>query len=214
MTITNPEVEQYCTSHSTPEGQLLQTLIEDTQHNMAGAQMLSGRLTGRLLQTLVKISNTQRILEIGTYTGFSALMMAQALPSQGRLLTLEKNAEAVKFAQKYFNRSEHQHKITLLQCDAMSQLDTLSAAKQQFDFVFVDADKQRYPDYFDKTLTLVTTGGLIVFDNALWKGEVLAPTQQSALAIHALNQAILQNARVENVLLPIRDGVNVVRKLH
>ena len=211
--ITDKQVEQYCMAHTSSECSLLLELLQDTRDNMPGAQMLSDRLVGQLLKTLIKISGTRRVLEVGTYTGYSALMMAQELPDNGELVTLEKSAEALEYAKPYFARSDHGYKIKPVLCDAMDELNSRLNSQEQFDFIFLDADKKRYPEYFAKLIDLLKVGGLLVIDNMLWDGEVVKPDNDIAKAIDALNQKIIQDKRVENVLLPVRDGVNVVRRI-
>ena len=211
--IIDKQVEQYCMAHTSPECALLAELLQNTRVNMPGSQMLSDRLVSQLLKILVTVSGARRILEIGTYTGYSALMMAQALPEDGELVTLEKSTEAFAYAKTYFARSDHSDKINPVLCDAMDELKRRFDQHEQFDFIFLDADKKRYPDYFVKLIDLLKSGGLLVIDNALWGGSVLQPDDDSARAIDHLNQIIIQDKRLENVLLPVRDGVNVVRRI-
>lgn len=199
----------YATSHTQPEPNLLLNLIQETATETTAPTMLSGRIVGRLLKLLVQISNAANVLEIGTFTGYSALCMAEALPSHGRVLTCDIDRNSTAIAEKYFNRSPHGYKISLAIGDALQTIKTTSTF---WDLVFIDADKQNYDRYYEAVLPKLRNGGLIVIDNALFHGEVLAPNSERAKVIAALNDKISCDARVENVLLPVRDGVNVVRK--
>lgn len=205
------KIEDYAHQKTKPESELLKNLILETKTNTSAANMLSGRIEGRLLNMLVKISSAKKILEIGTFTGYSALCMAEALPLDGMLTTCEIDDKTAKIAQKYFSLSPHAHKIKLIIGPAMNTIDSLN---EQFDLVFIDADKNNYPNYFSAVKPKVKNGGLIIIDNALWGGEVISPKDKRAIAIDNLNETILNDPCVENVLLNIRDGVNVVRKIN
>jgi caffeoyl-CoA O-methyltransferase len=171
--------------------------------------MLSGRTEGQLLRLLIRMIGASRVLEVGTFTGYSALMMASALPANGELITLEMDPLAEKVARRYFAESEHGGKIRLLMGPA---LETLAGLAGPFDFAFVDADKQNYPRYYDRILPLLRPGGLLVVDNVLWSGRVLDPRDEETLAIHELNERARTDPRVEHVLLTVRDGVLIARK--
>jgi caffeoyl-CoA O-methyltransferase len=208
--IVDPALERYAEEHSSEVPELLQRLERETLATMKLPQMLSGRTEGQLLRLLVKSLSARRVLEVGTFTGYSALMMASALPDQGELVTLEVDPVAERVARRYFGESEHGGKIRLLMGPA---LETLSSLAPPFDLAFIDADKENYPRYYERVMELVRPGGLIVVDNVLWSGKVLDPREdEEARAIHALNDTVRSDPRVEHVLLTVRDGVLLVRK--
>ncbi|MBI2380057.1 MAG: class I SAM-dependent methyltransferase [Gammaproteobacteria bacterium] len=209
MELVNPKVETYCHEQTQAEPELLQALAEDTRAHMPMAQMLTGRLEGRFLKLLVQLTGARRILEIGMYTGYSALSMAEALPEDGELITCDIDPAAEAFARRYFAQSPHGHKIRVAMGAA---LDTIAGLSGEFDLVFLDADKESYPAYYEAVLPLLRRGGLLVVDNSLWSGKVLKPEDEASLAIAELNTRIAADPRVENVLLTVRDGVNLVRK--
>jgi len=201
-------MSNYCNSATMPESQLLAELARETHAHMHGAQMLSGTQVSALLKLLVQMTGAQRILEFGTYTGYSALSMAEVLPENGELITMERNDSTAKFAQSWFDRSVHSYKIQL-KIGHINKL--LPALTGTFDLFFIDADKQAYADYYEAALTLSHSGSVIVLDNMLWKGKVLAPQNDQTIVLDKLNRFIAQDKRVTNVLLSVRDGVQVVR---
>jgi caffeoyl-CoA O-methyltransferase len=166
--------------------------------------MMVGPLEGSLLRLLVRLMAAKRVLEIGMFTGYSALAMAEALPEDGKLITCDVNPETSEIARRYFAESAHGHKIEIKLGPAK---ETLKALKGPFDLCFIDADKEGYDDYYDRALDLVRRGGLIVLDNMLRGGRVISPKDQEARTVAALNDRIQKDERVENVFLPIRDGV-------
>src|SRR5258708_5163907 len=171
--------------------------------------MLCGQVEGQFLQMLVTIGGAKRVLEFGTFTGFSALMMAAALPPDGELVTLELGPKVAEFARTYFARSEHGSKIRLIEGPA---LDSVKGLVGPFEFAFIDADKTNYPNYYKPTVPLLSPGGIIAVDNALREGEVLDPKDESARATAELNDIVTADDRVENVMLTVRDGVMLIRK--
>lgn len=209
MVLIDARIGRYAFEHTQAEPAVLQELAEDTRAHMPMAQMLTGRLEGRFLKLLAQLAGARRILEIGMFTGYSALSMAEALPEDGELITCDIDAKAEAFAKRYFARSPHGHKIAVRMGPA---LDTIASLVGEFDLVFLDADKENYPAYYEAVLPLLRRGGLLVIDNALWSGAVLHPQDEASRAIHALNRQIADDPRVENVLLTVRDGVNLVRK--
>lgn len=213
ITYTDPKIEEYCQQHTSAEPSLLVKLTKETHQKINAPQMLSGKLEGRFLKMLTQLINAKRVLEIGMFTGYSALSFAEALPLGGKVVTCEINLDSAMMAKKYFDQSPHGKKIEVRMGPALVTLEILIKQKQKFDLVFLDADKENYPIYYQKTLPLLRSGGLLIVDNCLWSGEVLSPKSKSALAIDKLNQMILKDKKVESVMLPVRDGVNVVRKI-
>jgi caffeoyl-CoA O-methyltransferase len=209
MDIVDKDLEKYAFDHTSPEPELLRRLSEETYARMQMPQMLTGRLEGRLLNLLARISGARRVLEIGTFTGYSALSIAEALPEDGMVVTCEIEPLNAAMARRYFDASPHGRKVEIRMGPA---LVTLSGLEGPFDMAFIDADKENYPEYYEKTLELVRPGGLILVDNTLWSGLVLKPHDRESIAIDALNKRIAKDPRVENVLLTIRDGLQVVRR--
>lgn len=204
-----PAVEQYAKAHTTEESEDLKKAITASDNELEFIDMLSGRVVGRLLAMLIKVSGAKRVLEIGTFTGVSALGMAEALPEDGRLITCEYNQRYESLARSAFAKSKAGHKITLKMGPA---LDTIASLSEPFDFIFLDADKLHYPQYYQAVLPLLRAGGLLVIDNVLWEGTVLEPEEEKAQAISYMNQMIAADDRVEQVMLTVRDGLTIVRK--
>lgn len=203
-------LEDYAVAHTTPLPPLLVELTEETHKEFAAmAGMLSGHLEGTLLQMLVASLRAKRVLEIGMFTGFSAQMMAAALPHDGTLITCDINAKSIAFAQQYFARSPHGHKIDVR---AGPALETLKTLEGPFDFVFIDADKPNYTNYYEASLPLLADTGLMAIDNVLWSGRVLDPREENDHAIVAFNAHVQADDRVTNVILTVRDGIMLVRK--
>ena len=201
-------ISDYCDQATMVESPLLAELARETHAHVHGAQMLSGAQVGALLKLLVYMTGARRILELGTYTGYSALTMAEALPEGGELITMERSAATAKLAQSWFDRSEQGHKIHLQVGDIKALLPALTGT---FDLFFIDADKKAYADYYAAALALSHPGSVIVLDNMLRQGEVLEPQNDQARVLNQLNHFIAQDPRVSNVLLSVRDGVQVVR---
>lgn len=210
MDIVDKKLEQYAFDRTRPEPELLRALAEETYARMQSPQMLTGRLEGRLLKLLAALSGAKRVLEIGTFTGYSALSLAEGLPDDGRVVTCEIEKAHADMARKYFERSPHGHKIEIRMGSA---LETLASLAGPFDLAFIDADKGNYPAYYERVMELIRPGGLILLDNTLWSGQVLDPGDAESRAIDAVNRRIAADARVENVLLTVRDGLQIVRKL-
>ncbi|MDQ3003691.1 MAG: class I SAM-dependent methyltransferase [Fibrobacterota bacterium] len=209
MDIVNKDLEKYAFDHTSPEPEILQRLSDETYAKMPMPQMLTGRLEGRLLNLLARISGARKTLEIGTFTGYSALSIAEGLPEDGTVVTCEIDPANAAMAQRYFDASLHGKKIEIRLGPALT---TLAGLQGPFDLAFIDADKENYPEYYEKTLELVRPGGLILVDNTLWSGLVLNPHDPESIAIDKLNKRIAMDPRVENVLLTIRDGLQVVRR--
>lgn len=202
-------VEKYAVQHTTEDSPTVQELIKVSEENLEFIDMLSGRQVGRLLAILIKISGTKRILEVGTFSGYSALTMAESLPADGELFTCEYNERYENIARHFFKKSDAGSKITLVMGKA---LETIPTIKGSFDLVFLDADKINYPAYYEMVLPRINPGGLLVIDNVLWSGEVLNPESDKAKAIDELNEMISKDDSVEQVFLTVRDGVTIVRK--
>jgi caffeoyl-CoA O-methyltransferase len=206
------ELDEYAESRSTPRDDLLTRLFEETHETLAAPQMLTGGVEGRFLETLVWAMGARRVLEIGTYSGYSALSMAASLPDDGELITCDVWEEANEVARRYAAESPHGHKIDFRLGPA---LETIAELEGPFDLVFIDADKDNYDAYFEATLPLLSERGLIVVDNTLWSGRVLPGHDDGApqtKAIGALNDKLASDPRVVTVMLPIRDGVTLVRR--
>ena len=198
------QIEEYAEHHSRALSDLHARLWQETHQKTKNPGMMVGPLEGALLKLLVRLAAAKRVLEIGMFTGYSALAMAEALPEDGQLITCDVNPETTAIARRYFAESAHGNKIEIKLGPAR---ETLQALKGPFDLCFIDADKESYSDYYDRAIDLVRPGGLIVLDNMLRGGRVLSPREQDARTVAALNDRIQKDDRVENVLLPIRDGV-------
>lgn len=204
-----PEIENYLFEHTRAPSPLFDELRERTYADVPSPQMQVGRVEGALLRILVASIGARRVLEIGTFTGFSGLSMAESLPDDGELITCDIDPKATAVAREFFDRSPHGKKIHIRLGKALETIPTLAAP---FDLVFLDADKEHYVDYYEATLPLLRAGGLVVADNTLWSGEVLDPKTPSARAIAAFNDRVTGDPRVDNVLLPVRDGIMLARK--
>ncbi|HEY1371790.1 MAG TPA: class I SAM-dependent methyltransferase [Candidatus Binatia bacterium] len=203
------EIEAYAERHTRGMSDLHATVWKDTYEKTKSPRMMVGPLEGAFLRLLVRITAAKRVLEIGMFTGYSALAWAEALPEGGRLVTCDVNPETTKMAQGYFEKSPHGHKIEVRLGPA---LDTLKTLQGPFDICFIDADKTGYDAYYDACLPLTRQGGLIVLDNMMQAGKVLNPTDDRVRAVDALNKRIQKDPRVENVLLPVRDGIMLAYK--
>ncbi|MGH1462069.1 MAG: O-methyltransferase [Neptuniibacter sp.] len=208
--LVNEAIEDYAFQNTTPEPELLQELIDETNKNMGWPQKLSGRLVGRTLKFLVQLHQPKNVLEIGMFTGYSALSIAEGMPEDGRIICCETNPRAIDFAKTFFERSPHGHKIEVIFGKAIETIETLD---MQLDFTFIDADKRNYLNYYHKALEMTRPGGLIVLDNMLWSGKVVQPESDIDDVLVQLNKEIAEDPNVENIFLTVRDGMNVVRKL-
>lgn len=209
MDLVPSEIEEYATSHTSEESPLIRELVEVSRRELEHTDMISGSVVGRFLAMLIRISGAKRVLEIGMFTGYSALNMAEALPANGELITCEYNERYEEIARSFFEKSEHGHKITLKMGLA---LETLNDLEGPFDMVFLDADKINYVNYYENILPMLNKGGLLIIDNVLWSGTVLDPDDEKAEAIDRLNKRIRDDNRTEQVLLTVRDGLMIVRK--
>jgi caffeoyl-CoA O-methyltransferase len=203
-------VEEYARQHTTEEPPLLQELAKDTYKKMPLPQRQIGHVAGTFLRFLVEMLQARRVLELGTFTGYSALAMAEGLPKDGRLITCDIDGESTAMARRFWARSPHGSKIELHLGPALETLPTLEGP---FDLVFIDADKENYVAYWEGCVPLVRSGGLLVADNVLRGGRVLDPQSDSDRAIAAFNDRVRRDSRVEAVMLTVRDGLTLARKL-
>jgi caffeoyl-CoA O-methyltransferase len=210
LTLVPEEIEKYALTHTSPEADLLKELETETRAKMEMWRMQVGRIEGTFLKMLVKLTGAKSVVEVGMFTGYSALMMAEGLPDDGALITCDVDHTVEEVARRYFARSPHGKKIQIRMGPA---LDTLKSLKGPIDMAFIDADKENYSNYYEEFLRLLRPGGLIVADNTLWSGRVLNPTEASDRAIVAFNDRVQKDPRVENALLSVRDGMMLVRKL-
>lgn len=213
MQFLSEELDTYVTNHSEDEPELLQQLTRETYQKILQPRMLSGHYQGRVLSMISKLVNPKNILEIGTYTGYSALCLAEGLQKKGELHTIDSNEELVDFQRKYFDKSEfgnqiHQH--------LGNALDIIPKLDNSYDLVFIDADKENYSAYFKLIIDRLNPGGIILSDNVLWSGKILNTSfkkdDTATPALIAYNKLLKDDPRVETVLLPIRDGLTISRK--
>jgi len=210
MDIVAKEAEEYAADHTTPMSALLEEVEHFTLTRTPHPSMLTGRVEGRFLQLAVQLSSARHIVEIGAFTGYSALAMAEALPQDGEILTIEHNPHHAKIAQDFFDRSSSGFKITLRSGEALEILKTLPDAKT--DLVFIDADKQNYSAYYRESMRILRNGGLILADNALWYGRVFDPKDDESRAMADFNELVKADDRAEKLFLTIRDGIYLIRK--
>jgi caffeoyl-CoA O-methyltransferase len=203
-------IEQYAERHSKPMSLFHDKIWLETYRQTGNPTTMVGPLAGQFLKMLVLMTGARRILEIGMYTGYSTLAFAEALPKDGRVVTCEINPETTAIAKRCFAESQHGRKIEVKLGPALNSLKVISGP---FDLCFIDADKDRCGDYFDASMQLVRSKGVIILDNMLRSGKVMNPTDPASQAIDALNKRIRDDTRLENVLLPVRDGIMLVVKL-
>lgn len=208
--LVDEDIDRYAFLNTSAEPAYLQALEKRTQEEMDDPPMLTGRVEGRLLKFIVQLCQPRFVLEVGTFTGYSALSMAEGLAEGGRILTCEIDPKAQKVARENFDASPFADRIEIACGPA---LDAIRALDRQVDLSFIDADKERYPEYYEEILERTRPGGILIFDNMLWSGRVVDPRDDTTRAIAKLNEAITSDERVENVLLTVRDGVQLVRKL-
>lgn len=212
MEFISQELDNYIVNHSEDEPPLLQQLSRETHLKILQPRMLSGHYQGRLLSLISKMLNPKAILEIGTYTGYSALCLAEGLQNNGVLHTIDINEELYDFQLKYFDASPYGQQIIQHIGNAIDIIKTLD---HQFDLVFIDADKEDYPAYFELVINKLKKGGVILSDNVLWSGKVIEPLVEGDEATTALlqyNQMLKNDPRIETVILPVRDGLTISRK--
>jgi predicted O-methyltransferase YrrM len=205
------KLDDYVVSHSQNEPLLLQQLNKETWQKVLNPRMLSGAYQGRILSIISKIINPKSILEIGTYTGYSALCLAEGLQKDGTLITIDKNEELEAICKKYFDASEFKNQIKQEIGNALEIIPTIN---KKFDLVFIDADKVNYSNYFHLIIEKMNPGGIILSDNVLWSGKVIEdvkPNDMDTLELLAYNKLLNNDKRIETVLLPIRDGLTISR---
>ncbi|MGK7394424.1 MAG: O-methyltransferase [Candidatus Cyclobacteriaceae bacterium M3_2C_046] len=212
MDFIDTDLLLYAEAHTSPESELLHELNRETNLKVIRPRMLSGHLQGKILSLFSKLIAPRYILEIGTYTGYSAISLAEGLQPGGRLITIDYNEEIAEIASRYIQKAGLQDKIQFIQADALKVIPDMQI---EFDLVYIDADKLNYQDYYNMIIDKVRSGGLIIADNVLWSGKVLEDwetTDKATRAILAFNKTVQQDQRVENVLFPVRDGLMVIRK--
>ena len=209
MNFIDEQVEQYAEEHSSPPPELFARLAAETHEKSESPQMMVGRIEGNFLALLVRTLRARRVLELGTFTGYSSIAMARALPADGRLITCDVNEETTEIARRYAQEAGVVDRIDYRLGPA---LETVGGLDGEFDLVFIDADKVNYVNYYEATLPLLAASGLMVVDNTLWSGRVADPQEddESVRAIRELNDHVRDDPRVDNVLLTVRDGMNLV----
>ena len=202
----------YSISKSEKESKLLKDLYRETYLKVLNPRMISGHYQGRILSLISKIVSPKKILEIGTYTGYSAICLCEGMDKDGVLHTIDNNKELVEIQNKYFKKANLKDKIVQHSGDAKNIIPSID---EEFDIVFIDADKESYPEYYDLIINKVRTGGIIIADNILWSGKILEKVEkddQATKSIIEFNNKISEDDRVKNIILPIRDGLNIIRK--
>ena len=199
------EILDYCRQHSKADSLLLSELEKYTWDNEDVPQMISGQLVGKFLQSIIIMINAKRIVEVGTFTGYSALQMAEAMPEDGEIHTCELMDKHIQTAQSFFEQSEHGSKIKIHSGPALKSLEQMQSGS--FDMAFIDADKINYLEYYKRCLSLIRKGGVIILDNMLWGGDVLDPNDDDAKSLRKTGNFIQSDSRIMNTLLPLRDGI-------
>ena len=212
MEFITKDLSDYCEKNTSAETNILAQLNRETHLKVVSPRMLSGHLQGRFLSFISKLIQPKLIIEIGTYTGYSALCLAEGLQPEGKLISIDVNEETSAFAKAFIQKTECASKIKLVLADAKEYIPTIN---ESIDLVFIDADKKNYLNYYHLVIDKLSSGGLIIADNVLWSGKITMPESEmdkETLALHQFNQFVQQDSRVENLLLPIRDGLMMVRK--
>jgi len=208
--IVDERVEEYAAEHTTVLLDLFERLDAETREKTAAPQMMVGRLEGGFLAALVRLTGAKRILELGTFTGYSSISMASALPDDGRIITCDVDPDATAIARRYMDESGHGDKIEIRLGPALETIETLEGP---FDLVFIDADKPNYANYYEAALPLLAENGVLIADNVLWSGRVVEPDgDESTEAIMAFNEHVKNDSRVVSVMLTVRDGMTLVQK--
>lgn len=208
---TEEELEQYIQAHIDPEGELLSRLNRDTNVKLVRSRMLSGHVQGRMLKMFCRMINAKKVLELGTFVGYSAQCFAEALPDDGVIYTIEENDELEDFINEYLDQSPDKDKIRLLMGDAKTIIPTL---EEGFDMVFIDADKREYCEYYDLVFPKVRKGGFMLADNTLWSGKIIDESEHDPQTegLRRFNDMVAADERVEKVFVPSRDGLTIIYK--
>lgn len=210
MPLVSNDIDTYCERHSHSPSSVLNDLFHATHERTDWAIMLVGPLEASVLRMLIQTSGAKRVLELGTFTGYSALAMAEALPADGQLITLDMDEETTAIGKEFWALSPHGYKIEL---KLGAALETLPQIEGSFDLVFIDADKHNYPHYWEACVPLLNSGGLIVVDNVFLGGRALNPESEAAVAVDGMNKRAHEDPRVECTMLSVRDGMLVGRRL-
>ena len=211
MDFVDKKIMDYVIKNSEDEPELLKELTKETYQKILQPRMLSGHPQGRILSLLSKIIKPKRVLEIGTYTGYGTICLAEGLADDGKIITIDKNEEIIDFQNKYFEKSSYRDKIIQLHGEALDLIETLD---EKFDIVFLDADKENYIDYYRAVSNKIVNGGLLISDNVLWSGKVLEPSKTYDIEtdiLNRFNQLLKNDTRFETIIIPIRDGVSISR---
>lgn len=214
MEFISAEIDEYVGAHTSEETDVLYQLNRQTHLKILNPRMLSGHFQGRLLSMLSKMIRPQNVLELGTYTGYSALCFAEGLKPGGKVTTIDVNEELEEFVRSFLEKSGHEDKIEYLLGDAIDIIPTFE--NEKFDLVFIDADKENYLNYYDLVFDKVRSGGFILADNVLWSGKVVGDydkLDKDTKILMDYNRIVQEDPRVENILLPIRDGIMIARKI-
>lgn len=209
--VVDPKIEEYAEEHTSQNGELFERLAEETREKTSAPQMMVGRIEGQFLATLVRLSGARRILELGTFTGYSSISMASALPPDGKIITCDVDPEATGIARRYMDESGYGDRIEIRLGPALETIATLAGP---FDLVFIDADKPNYKVYYEAVLPLLAESGLVIADNVLWSGRVVEEDDgdESTRAIKDFNEHVRNDKRVVSVMLSVRDGMTLVQK--
>ena len=213
MDFLSSEIENYSLSHTSEENDLLKDLNRQTHVQVLQPRMLSGHLQGRILSMFSHMIRPSRVLEIGTYTGYSALCIAEGISENGKIITIDSNKELEPFTRTYFSKSKFNNQIEFIVGNALNVIPQL---EETWDLVYIDADKENYLNYYELVLKNVRNGGFIIADNVLWSGKVtqeISPNDNETFGIVEFNKKVNEDSRVENVLVPLRDGLMVLRKV-
>ena len=198
-------IHRYCKEHTASDNRLLSELEKYTWANEDVPQMISGQMVGKFLQSIIRMITAKKIVEVGTFTGYSALQMAEAIPLHGEIHTCELMKKHAETARSFFDKSDYGEKITIHEGPALKSLETLQVGN--FDMAFIDADKSNYLDYYKRCLMLIRAGGVIILDNMLWSGSVVDPNDDDSKSLRKTGDYIQEDNRVFNMLFPIRDGL-------
>jgi len=208
MDISDKEIEEYTLAHTTEEPEIVKKLVKASEEDLEFTDMISGRQVGTLLRFFVQLIKPRRILEVGTFTGYSTLMMAQDLPEDSEILTLEMNPRYQNVSKKFFSLPEYEKTIFQVMGNAMEVIPKIEGV---FDMIYLDSDKIHYPEYYHLLKQKLSSRGYLLIDNVLWGGTVLDHKEKKAAAIHRMNRDIAEDDTVEQVMLPVRDGLTILR---